>query len=91
MVAYALSVTGSIEKEEPHTYHKAMTSRESTQWIVAMNEEIESLQKNHTWKLIEKPKNQKIVGCKWVFKRKEGIPRVENAKFKVRLVAKGYT
>ena len=29
-----------------------------------MNEEIESLQKNHTWKLVEKPKNQKIVGCK---------------------------
>ena len=41
-----------------------------------MNEEIESLQKNLTWKLVEKLKNQKIVGCKWVFKRNEGISRV---------------
>ena len=48
------------------TYHEAIISRESTKLIVAMNEEIESLQKNHTWQLVEKPKNQKIVGCKWV-------------------------
>ena len=47
-----------------------------------MNEKIESLQKNHTWQLVEKPKNQKIVGCKWVFKRKEGIIGVEDARFK---------
>ena len=47
-----------------------------------MNEKIESLQKNHTWQLVEKPKNQKIVGYKWVFKRKEGILGVENARFK---------
>ena len=56
-----------------------------------MNEDIESLQKNHTWKLVEKPKNQKIVGCKWLFKRNEGIPGVEDAKFNTCLVAKGYT
>ena len=41
-----------------------------------MNEEIESLQKNLTWQLVEKPKNQKIVRYKWVFKRDEGISRV---------------
>ena len=36
------------------------------------------------------PKGKKVVGCKWVFKRKEGIPRVEEAGYKARLVAKGY-
>lgn len=36
------------------------------------------------------PNGQKIVGCKWIFKKKEGIPGVETAKFKARLVAKGY-
>ena len=43
LVTYALSVAESIENGWPHTYHKAITSKESTQWIVAMNEEIESL------------------------------------------------
>ena len=89
LAAYALSVVESIENEEPKTYHEVITSRETTQWIVAMNEEIESLQKNHTWQQVEKPKNKKIVGCKWLFKRKEGISGVENARFKAHLVGKG--
>lgn len=46
----------------------------------AMQEEIESLNKNKTWELVEKPEKQKLVGSKWVFKRKEGIPGVEGSK-----------
>ncbi|KAJ8640321.1 hypothetical protein MRB53_017015 [Persea americana] len=41
-----------------------------------MGEEIESLHKNQTWELVKPPKGQKIVGCKWVFKKKEGTPGV---------------
>uniref|UniRef100_A0A2N9FH39 Integrase catalytic domain-containing protein n=1 Tax=Fagus sylvatica TaxID=28930 RepID=A0A2N9FH39_FAGSY len=59
-------------------------------WKAAMVEEMEALQKNSTWKLVELPKDKKTVGCKWVFtvKHKEdgSIER-----FKARLVAKGYT
>ena len=73
LVAYALNVAKSIERKERQTYHEAITSGKSTRWIAAMNEEIESLQKKHTWQLVEKPKNQKIVDCKWVFKRNKGI------------------
>ena len=43
LVACALSMAESIENKEPHTYLEAITSKESTQWIVAMNKEIESL------------------------------------------------
>lgn len=38
-----------------------------------MDEEIKSLDKNDTWKLVEKPRNQKLVGCKWIFMKKEII------------------
>lgn len=31
------------------------------------------------------------MGCKWIYKRKEGIPWVEKPRYKARLVAKGYT
>lgn len=37
------------------------------------------------------PEGQKIVGCKWVYKKKDGIPGVEDARYKARLVAKGFT
>ena len=32
-----------------------------------MNEEMKSLQKNSTWKVVELPKGKKPVGCRWVF------------------------
>jgi len=56
-----------------------------------MNEEMLSLEKNQTWKLVSLPKNQRVLGNKWVFKKKEGIPRVEAPRYKARLVAKGFT
>lgn len=35
--------------------------------------------------------NRRIVSCKWIFKKNEGIPSVEPSKFKARLVARGFT
>ena len=48
---------------------------------------MQSLSKNKTWELVSLPKGVKPVGCKWVFKKKEGIPGVESARSKARLVA----
>ncbi|KAG8496781.1 hypothetical protein CXB51_008001 [Gossypium anomalum] len=44
-----------------------------------------------TWDLVKLPKGKKTVRCKWVFKKKEGTPGVEEPKYKARLVAKGYS
>ncbi|KAH9770027.1 Integrase catalytic domain-containing protein [Citrus sinensis] len=56
-----------------------------------MEDEMDSLNKNGTWELIQKPEGRKIVSCKWVYKIKDGIPNVEPKRFKARLVAKGFT
>ena len=60
-----------------------------------MQEEMESLHKNWTWGMIRLPKVKKkkksSIRCKWVFKKKEGPPGVENARYKARLVVKGYS
>ena len=56
-----------------------------------MKEEKESLDKNDAWVLVDKPEKQKIVGCKWIFKLKEGIEGMEKPRYKARLVAKGFT
>lgn len=49
-----------------------------------------SLREKRTWELSELPKDGRIVGCKWVFKRKLN-PETEAAQFKARLVAQGFT
>ena len=57
----------------------------------AMREEMNSLQKNDNWTLVERPTDQKVIGCKWIYKLKPGIPGVEATKYKARVVAKGYS
>ena len=92
MVAYALSVADNIESsEEPSTYEEAVSYNDSGKWMIATQEEMESLHKNGTWDIVRLPKGKKSIQCKWVFKKKEGIAGVENPRYKARLVAKGYS
>ena len=41
--------------------------------------------------MVRLPKGKKSIRCKWVFKKKEGTTGVENARYKAKLVAKGYS
>jgi len=59
--------------------------------MFSMNEEIKSFYNNRTWKLVKPPQAQKFVGCKWIYKRKDGILKVDDAWFKACLVAKIFT
>ena len=54
-----------------------------------MQEEMESLQKNQTWELCELPKGGRALTAKWIYKRKEGIPGVEDARWKAHLIVRG--
>ena len=54
-----------------------------------MEEEITSIEKNDTWKLVKAPKSCKPIGVKWVYKLKKN-PLGEIVKHKARLVVKGY-
>jgi hypothetical protein len=71
-------------------YSEAISCDNSSKWLVAMNDEFESFQKNSTWKLVELPVGKKPLKCKWIYKKKEGISGVEPARFKARLVVKGF-
>ncbi|KAK3009485.1 hypothetical protein RJ639_015446 [Escallonia herrerae] len=64
-------VTEDIEVEEPIKYKEDIKNMKSVQWIVTMSEEMESLYKNQMWELVKPSVGQKIVGCKWDYKKKE--------------------
>ncbi|KAJ4723712.1 Retrovirus-related Pol polyprotein from transposon TNT 1-94 [Melia azedarach] len=93
MVAYTLQVAEEVDPDsnEPSTYKETVTCTESTQWLAAIGDEMESLHKNQTWELTKRPRDRKIVTCKWVYKKKEGETSVEGIKYKVRVVARGFT
>ncbi|KAL0381216.1 UNVERIFIED_CONTAM: hypothetical protein Sangu_0185900 [Sesamum angustifolium] len=61
MVSFAFLISG----DEPTTFHVAITSQEK-EWMGAMVEEMESLQKNHTCELVQLLEGKKTIGCKWM-------------------------
>jgi hypothetical protein len=80
----------SITDDDPKTVREAVNSEDSKLWKKAMVEEMDALDKNEAWDIVEFPAGRKYVGSKWLFKKKfnaEG--KVE--KYKARLVAKGYS
>ena len=76
--------------EIPNTYVEALKSQHRNHWKQACDNEINSLQKNKTWKLLPLPPGRKAIACKWVFKIKENSDGSID-RFKARLVAKGYS
>ena len=54
-----------------------------------MDDEMNSLRKNHTWLLVDRRPGQKLVKYRWTYKLKE--PGSKEFKYKARLVAKGFT
>ena len=55
-----------------------------------MDEDIDSIEKNDTWDLVNLPKNKNLIGFKWVYKTKVN-EKGEIDIFKARLVAKGFS
>jgi hypothetical protein len=54
-----------------------------------MVDEVQSIEENKTWSLIELPTGRRAIGLKWVFKVKKN-QLGEVIRHKVRLVVKGY-
>jgi len=59
-----------VIEEVISSYKKAEISSHFKLWNDAMMEEMNCLHKNDTWKLIELPKEKKVINCKWVFVKK---------------------
>ena len=58
-------------------------------WVKAMNEDIDVIEKNQTWDLVDIPGDKTYIGFKWVYKTKLN-ENGELEKNKARLVVKGY-
>jgi hypothetical protein len=74
-----------VSSIEPFRVEEAL---QDTDWVLAMQEELNNFKQNEVWSLVPHPK-QNIVGTKWVFHNKQYEHGVVTRN-KARLVAKGY-
>ncbi|RVW57880.1 putative mitochondrial protein [Vitis vinifera] len=76
-----------VASTDPINYEEVVMS---SKWRLAMDSEINSIEKNQTWKLTDLPTGAKTIGVKWIYKTKlNELGEVD--KYKARLVAKGYS
>ena len=73
----------------PNSYKQAMKSPEKEYWMMATDEEYDSLVDSGTFTLVPRPQHCDVVGGRWVFSVK--IDPSGNLRYKARYVAKGYT
>ena len=77
-------------ENDPETFDQVMSCKESNLWYDAMKDEMNSMQSNKVWNLVELPNGAKSINCKLVFKTKrDSLDNIE--RYKARLVAKGFT
>lgn len=84
-----MAAVKSIQLKEPRDYKEAVCSSDSELWKKAIDDELNSIIKNGTWREVDIPCDKKLLKCKWVFKIKVD-QNGEIDKYKARLVAKGY-
>jgi Reverse transcriptase (RNA-dependent DNA polymerase)/gag-polypeptide of LTR copia-type len=73
---------------DPRTIDEALRTSQADLWYRATLEEIESLRKNGTFVLVERPLDRKVIRTKWVYKLKD--PDTPTPRYKARLVAQGF-
>ena len=76
-----------VSSLEPFRVEEAL---EDSDWVMAMQEELNNFTRNEVWTLEEKQRGKNVVGTKWVFRNKQNEDGVVTRN-KARLVAKGYS
>nr|GEZ08638.1 hypothetical protein [Tanacetum cinerariifolium] len=61
---------------EPANYKDALLDPESKKWLDVLNVEMQSMEDNDVWVLVELPPNARTFGSKWLLKKKTDMDEV---------------
>jgi transposase InsO family protein len=75
---------------EPNSFKEALISPEKDKWLSSMKEEIEELESQGTWNLVDLPPGRVALGGRWVFKAKKNS-NGDTVRFKSRWVIQGFS
>jgi hypothetical protein len=79
-----------LDDEEPKFCRQAISGPNADLCHSTLKAEMDALRRNHTWDVVDRPTDRKIVDSKWVFKIQR-LSAGSVGKFKARLVAKEFS
>jgi len=62
-----LNVLTTEDIAVPGSFEEAMNGDHSDKWKASVQKEMDGLRANKTWSLVDLPKGEKTIGCRWVF------------------------
>ena len=74
----------------PWSFREAMKRDDAAEWRQAAVDELAAHQTNGTWTLVDRPKDQPVIGSKWVFTKKYHADG-SFKRYKGQLVAQGFS
>ncbi|GKA19541.1 zinc finger, CCHC-type containing protein [Tanacetum coccineum] len=77
------------KEDDPKIFDEAIKSQDVAFCKEAINDEMDSIMGKNTWVLVDLPLGCKLLGCKWIFKRKLKVDGTIE-KFNARLVIQGF-
>jgi len=85
--AFALNAESFVE-DVPRSFEEIHVREDKRKWYKAVKDELQALEENKTWTLMQLPPGRKAIDNKWVFKLKyDEDGNIE--RYKARLVVKG--
>ncbi|KAK4384428.1 Retrovirus-related Pol polyprotein from transposon TNT 1-94, partial [Sesamum angolense] len=84
------STTNELQAYNLARYRQRYTN-EKNEWMGVMVEEMESCKRTILGELVQLSAGKKVIGCKWVYRKKPAVSEKKRKKFKARLVAKEYS
>ncbi|RDX97359.1 hypothetical protein CR513_19878, partial [Mucuna pruriens] len=79
-----------LVEDDPMDFLEVTSALDVKLWEQAIRTKTYSIKKSNTWKIVDKPRGAKPIGCKWIFKTKLNLDGFID-KYKARLIAKGFT
>lgn len=80
--------SGAMIDSDPQSRAEAMSGSEAPKWVEAEKKELASMESLKVWRVVPLPPGRRMLGVKWVYKRKVDANGVVN-KHKARLVVQG--
>ncbi|KAH9780323.1 hypothetical protein KPL71_008037 [Citrus sinensis] len=74
---------------EPKYFEEVMSHQHKNEWVKAIQEEMKSLNENHTYDIVKLPKGKRALKNKWVYRLK--TENKSQQQYKARLVVKDFS